>query len=47
MVYVKVVNGALSLTWPLSMQKYWNKRKHLHKKSVQLLQDWFETPWPP
>ena len=26
------------------MQKYWNKRKHLHKKSVQLLQDCFETP---
>ena len=25
-----------------------NKRKHLHKKRIQLLQDWFRTPtWPP
>ena len=23
------------------MQVYWNKRKHLHKKRVQLPQDWF------
>ena len=30
------------------MQIYWNKRKHLHKKRVQLPQDWFGTPtWPP
>ena len=36
-----------SLTWPASMQIYWNKRKHLHKKRVQLPQDWFGTPtWP-
>ena len=33
-----------SLTWPASMQIYWNKRKRLHKKRVQLPQDWFGTP---
>ena len=37
-----------SLTWLASMQIYWNKRKRLHKKSVQLPQDPFGTPtWPP
>ena len=42
------VNRAFSLTWPASMQIYWNKRKRLHKKGVQLPQDWFGTPtWPP
>ena len=36
-----------SLRWPASMQIYWNKRKCLHKKRVQLLEDWFGTPtWP-
>ena len=36
-----------SLTWPASMQIYWNKRKRLHKKKVQLPEDWFGTPtWP-
>ena len=25
-------------------QFYWNKRKRLHKKRVQLLQDWFRKP---
>ena len=30
------------------MQIYWNKRKRLHKKGVQLPQDWFATQtWPP
>ena len=30
------------------MQIYWNKRKRLHKKRVQLPEDWFGTPtWPP
>ena len=30
------------------MQIYWNKRKRLHNKRVQLPQDWFGTPtWPP
>ena len=30
------------------MQIYWNKRKCLHKKRVQLPQDWFgTTTWPP
>ena len=39
---------AFSLTWPAVMQIYWNKRKCLHKKRVQLPQDWFGTPtWPP
>ena len=37
-----------SLTWPTSMQIYRNKRRHLHKKRVQLPQDWFGTQtWPP
>ena len=34
-------NGAFSLTWPESMQIYWNKRKRLHNKRVQLPQDFF------
>ena len=34
--------------WPASMQIYWNRRNRLHKKRVQLPQDWFGTPtWPP
>ena len=37
-----------SFTWPASMQIYWNKRERLHKKRVQLPEDWFGTPtWPP
>ena len=36
-----------SLTWPASMQIYWNKRKRLHKKRVQLPEDWFGTPTRP
>ena len=37
-----------SLTSPASMQIYRNKRKRLHKKRVQLPEDWFGTPiWPP
>ena len=37
-----------SLTWPASMQIYWNKKKRLHKKRVQLPKDPFGTPtWPP
>ena len=37
-----------SLTWPASMQMFWNKRNHLHKKRVHVPQDWFGTPtWPP
>ena len=41
--------GVFSLTWrPGSMQIYWNKRKCLHKKGVQLPEDWFGTPtWLP
>ena len=31
------------IEWPASMQIYWNKRKCLHKKGTQLLQDWFGT----
>ena len=39
---------AFSLTWRASMLIYWNKRKRLHKKRVQLPQVWFGTPtWPP
>ena len=41
-------NRVFSLTWPASMQIYWNKRKRLHKKGTQLPKDWFGTPtWPP
>ena len=37
-----------SLTWPASMLIYWNKRKLLHKKRVQLPEDSLATPtWPP
>ena len=40
--------GAFSITWLASMQIYWNKRKRLHKKRVQLPKDCFGTPiWPP
>ena len=39
---------AFSFTYPASVQIYQNKRKCLHKKRVQLPQDWFEQPtWPP
>ena len=39
---------AFSLTWPASMQIYWNKRKRLQKKRVELPLDWFGTPtWLP
>ena len=39
---------AFSLTWPASVQICWNERKRLHKKRVQLPEDWFGTPtWPP
>ena len=31
-------------SWPASMQIYWNKRKLLNKKRVQLQQDWLGTP---
>ena len=42
------MNRAFSLTWPASMLIYWNKRKFLHKKRVQLPQDCLGTPtWPP
>ena len=36
------------LTWPVSMQIYWDKRKNLHKKRFRLPQDFPGTPsWPP
>ena len=37
------MNSVFSLTWPASMQIYWNKRKRLHNKRVQLPQAWFRT----
>ena len=41
-------NSVFSLMWPASVQIYWNKRKLLHEKRVQLPQDWFGTQtWPP
>ena len=43
----KLFNKVFSLTRPASMQIYWNKRKRLPKKRVQLPQNWFGTPtWP-
>ena len=43
-----LVYRVFSLTWPAYMQIYCNKRKRLHKKRVELPQDWFRTPtWPP
>ena len=45
---LKVPYRVFSLTWPAPMQIYRNKRKLLHKKRVQLPEDWFGTPtWPP
>ena len=34
---------AYSLACPAAMQIYWNKRKCLHKKRVELPRDWFGT----
>ena len=39
----KCSKRAFLLTWPASLQIYWNKRKRLNKKRVQLPQDWFGT----
>ena len=42
------MNSVFSLTWRASTHIYWNKRKRLHKKRVQLPPDWFGTQiWPP
>ena len=38
---------AYSLTCPAAMQIYWNKRKCLHKKRVELTQDWLGAPTCP
>ena len=38
-----ILYRVFSLTWLASMQIYWNKRKRLHKKRVQLPEDWFGT----
>ena len=46
-LYCANINWAFSLTWPAAMQIYCNKRKRLHKKRVQLPQDWIGTQtWP-
>ena len=43
-----VCGWAFSLTWPASMQIYWNKWKYLHKKKVHVPQDCLRTlTWPP
>ena len=44
----RLFNSAFSLTWPASMQIYWNKRKRFHKKRFQLSQDCLgQAPiWP-
>ena len=39
-----VIYRAFSLTWPECMLIYWNKRKHLHEKRVQLPEDFLGTP---
>ena len=45
---VRVLQTPFSLSWPASIQIYLNKRKCLHKKRVQLPEDWFATlTWPP
>ena len=37
-----------SLTWPASVQIYWNKKKRLHKERVELPQHYFGIPtWSP
>ena len=41
MVVMAALYRAFSLTCPASMLIYWNKIKCLHKKRVQLPQDWF------
>ena len=39
---------AFSLTCPATMLIHWNKRNHLHEKSVQLSEDFVGTStWPP
>ena len=49
MVHPLKLNGpwkvyrVFSLTSPESMLIYWNKRKRLHNKRVQLPEDWFGT----
>ena len=45
--FVILAYRVFSLTWPASMQIYWNRRKRLHKKRVQLPQVWFGTPTRP
>ena len=48
MLFRRRTYRVFSLTWPASMQIYWNKRKRLHKKGTQLPKDWLGTPtWPP
>ena len=37
--YIHTYYRVFSLTWPASMQIYWNKRKRLHKKGTQLPKD--------
>ena len=45
---VSQYDRAFSLTWPASVQIFWNKRNFLLKKRVQLSPSWFGTPtWPP
>ena len=36
-------NRAYALTCPAATQIHWNKRECLHKKRVELPQDWFGT----
>ena len=48
MVVMAALYRAFSLTYPASMLINWHKIKCLHKKRVQLPQDWFGAPtWPP
>ena len=39
---ISFFNRVFSLTWPAYMQIYWKKRKRLHKKRVQLLEDYID-----
>ena len=44
----RVCYRAFSLTWPAAILDYWNKRRYLHKNSIQCPEDQFGVPsWLP
>ena len=45
---VKPRYSTFSLTWQPSKHIYWNKRKYLHEKKIQLPHNYCGAPtWPP